>query len=92
MEELDAAFSFTETGNSEIACDWFKHVVEQSYKPAYPAMASFLERVGRRKFLTPIYSRLASAPENKAWAKEVYAKARPGYHSVSYITIDGILK
>jgi len=92
MEELDAAFSFTETGNSEIACDWFKHVVEQSYKPAYPAMASFLERVGRRKFLTPIYSRLASTPENKAWAREVYAKARPGYHSVSYITIDGILK
>ena len=92
MTELDAAFSFTETGNSEIACDWFKHVVDQSYKPAYPAMASFLKSVGRRKFLTPIYSRLAATPENKLWAMEVYEFARPSYHSVSYITIDGILK
>jgi aminopeptidase N len=92
MKELDAVFSFTKTGNSEIACDWFKHVAEQSYKPAYPSMASFLKRVGRRKFLTPLYSRLAATTENKEWAKNVYAEARPGYHSVSYITIDGILK
>lgn len=92
MRQLDAAFQFTETGNSEIACDWFKHAIDQHYKPAYPAMKTFLTSVGRRKFLTPLYTRLAATAENKEWAIEVYKQARPQYHSVSYNTIDGILK
>jgi leukotriene-A4 hydrolase len=92
MNELDAAFHFTQTGNREIACDWFKHCIEQNYKIAYPALKSFLIDVGRRKFLTPLYTRLAATPENKSWAKEVYTLARLGYHSVSYKTIDEILK
>lgn len=91
MESLDKAFHFTQTGNSEIACDWFKHCIEQNYKLAYPAMESFLLRVGRRKFLDPLYSRLALTKENKEWATRVYAKARPGYHSVSANTIDEVL-
>lgn len=92
MAELDHAFDFTKTGNSEIACDWFKHAIEQNYKPAYPAMKTFLTSVGRRKFLTPLYTRLAATDENKVWAKAVYREARPQYHSVSYNTIDEILK
>lgn len=92
MEDLDKAFKFTQTGNSEIACDWFKHCIEQNYKPAYPAMKVFLTTVGRRKFLTPLYSRLAATPENKEWAIKVYEEARPSYHSVSYSTVDEILK
>lgn len=92
MTALDKRFNFTETGNSEIACDWFKHSIEQNYEYAFPAIESFLIRVGRRKFLTPLYERLAKTKDNKEWAKKVYAKARPGYHSVSYNTIDEILK
>lgn len=92
MAELDKAFQFTQTGNSEIACDWFQHCIEQDYQQAFPAMEAFLIRVGRRKFLTPLYERLAKTESHKEWAQEVYAKARPGYHSVSYNTIDGILK
>ncbi|MGB1037252.1 MAG: M1 family metallopeptidase [Bacteroidia bacterium] len=91
LEKLDEKFDLSNTGNSEIACDWFKHCIEQNYKPAYPAMESFLIRVGRRKFLTPLYERLAATPENKEWAVGVYEKARPGYHSVSYNTIDKVL-
>lgn len=89
--ELDAAFAFTSTGNAEIACDWFQRCIEEDYRVAFPSMENFLIRVGRRKFLTPLYERLAMTEEHKAWAKEVYAKARPGYHSVSYNTIDGLL-
>jgi leukotriene-A4 hydrolase len=92
MVQLDEAFDFTSTGNSEIACDWFKHCIEQDYQPAFPALEAFLKKVGRRKFLQPLYERLAETEEHKAWAKEVYAEARKGYHSVSYNTIDEILK
>jgi hypothetical protein len=92
MVELDQNFKFTQTGNSEIACDWFKHCIDNQYEIAFPALSDFLIKVGRRKFLTPLYSRLAKTPKNKVWAKEVYQIARKGYHSVSYNTIDEVLK
>ncbi len=92
MKELDNTFAFTATGNAEIACDWFKHCIDNNYKDAFPAIEEFLTSVGRRKFLEPLYEKLAESEENKLWAKNVYVKARPGYHSVSYNTIDEILK
>lgn len=92
MHELDQNFNFTQTGNSEIACDWFKHCIDHQYEEAFPALNDFLIRVGRRKFLIPLYTRLAKSPQNKAWVKEVYQTARNGYHSVSYNTVDEVLK
>lgn len=91
MADLDAAFNFTNTGNSEIACDWFQRAIATNYTKAYPKMEEFLIAVGRRKFLKPLYGKLAKTPEGKNWALEVYKKARPGYHSVSYNTIDEML-
>lgn len=91
MKDLDNAFHFTNSGNSEIACDWFVLAIEGNYQTAYPKMEEFLIAVGRRKFLKPLYGKLAQTPEGKAWALKVYAKARPGYHSVSTSTIDDML-
>jgi hypothetical protein len=92
MADLDNQFHLTQTGNSEIACDWFKWSIKTKYKTAFPAMDTFLRSVGRRKFLEPLYELLAENEQDKAWAKDVYIRARPGYHSVSYNTIDKILK
>lgn len=88
LKDLDNSFGFTNTGNSEIACDWFQLCIKADYQLAFPALEKFLIRVGRRKFLSPIYELLVLDPEHKKWAHEVYMKARPGYHAVSYNTID----
>jgi leukotriene-A4 hydrolase len=48
--------------------------------------------MGRRKFLKPLYTELAKTPEGLEFARNVYKKARPTYHSVSVNTIDEILK
>jgi len=92
MEALDSTFGLTQGSNAEILCDWFKIAIEKEYKKAYPAIKKFLMSVGRRKFLTPLYERLAKTEEGKDWAKEVFAKARPGYHAVSYQSIEEILE
>jgi leukotriene A-4 hydrolase/aminopeptidase len=92
MAELDAAFHFTDSGNSEILHEWLMNAIERGYEPAYDALERFLLRQGRRKFLKPLYQKLAETPEGLARAKAIYAKARPMYHSVSYRTIDQILK
>ncbi|MEM0999444.1 MAG: M1 family metallopeptidase [Bacteroidota bacterium] len=91
MADLDAAFGFTQSGNSEIQAAWFEHVIRNGYSSGYAALESFLLRVGRRKFLKPLYSALAETPAGKERGLAIYQKARPNYHSVSVGTIDEIL-
>ena len=92
MADLDAAFGFSRSGNSEILSAWLLHAIKNRYEAAYPALETFLTGQGRRKFLKPLYTELAQTPEGKAMAKRIYQKARPTYHSVSYTTVDEILK
>ncbi|MCI0488039.1 MAG: M1 family metallopeptidase [Blastocatellia bacterium] len=92
MAELDAAFKFSNTGNSEILNAWLMHAISNKYELAYPSLERFLTSMGRRKFLKPLYTELAKTPEGLEMAREIYRKARPTYHSVSYNTVDEILK
>jgi leukotriene-A4 hydrolase len=92
MSSLDQRFHFTDSGNSEILSAWLELAILNSYEPAMPALERFLTSQGRRKFLKPLYTKLAATPEGLERAKQIYAKARPTYHSVSQQTIDEILK
>jgi aminopeptidase N len=91
MAELDEVFGFTETGNSELLHAWLHHVIASRYEPGYGALEGFLTGMGRRKFLRPLYRRLAETEEGLAMARRIYAKARPTYHTVATSTIDEIL-
>lgn len=88
--ELDGAFSFTTSGNSEIAALWYEKSILAGYDVVMPQVKKFLVRVGRRKFLTPLYTALVKAGK-KDKALEIYTEARPNYHAVSFHTIDKLL-
>ncbi|HEU5161609.1 MAG TPA: M1 family metallopeptidase [Thermoanaerobaculia bacterium] len=92
MDDLDRAFRFTASRNSEILHEWLMQAIPNGYSPADEALEKFLLRQGRRKFLKPLYQKLAETPDGLQRAREIYAKARPTYHSVSRGTIDGLLK
>ncbi len=92
MAELDKAFRFTRTGNSEILVVWLEMAVRNGYRPANKRLEEFLTTVGRRKYLKPLYEALARTPQGKKRARAIYAKARPGYHPIAVATIDVILK
>lgn len=91
MAALDAAFNFSQSGNSEVLNEWLLRAIESRYEPAYPALERFLTSMGRRKFLKPLYTALAQTPEGMERALRIYRQARPGYHSVSRGTVDEIL-
>lgn len=91
VAELDHTFDLTNSGNSEILCDWFQHCISVDYQPAYKSLERFLTSVGRRKFLSPLYEELVKTDEGKEWAIKVYKKAKPGYHAVSSNSIEDIL-
>ena len=65
--------------------------IPAGYQPVLPQVEQFLKRVGRRKFLTPIYRALLTTPEGTERARAIYAKARPGYHTVARQTMDALL-
>ncbi len=92
MEQLDAAFGFSASGNSEILHEWLMQAIEHDYEPAWSALEKFLLRQGRRKFLKPLYQKLAETPAGMERARAIYRQARPLYHAVSRGTIDALLK
>lgn len=88
MEKLDATFRFTASQNCEIAAAWFVHVIRNRYEVGYDALHQFLCKVGRRKFLSPLYKELMKTEEGAEIAKDIYKEARPNYHSVAVSTYD----
>jgi leukotriene-A4 hydrolase len=92
MAELDRRFHFNESLNSEVLFAWLEKAIDVRYMGAYPAIERFLTSQGRRKFVKPLFEKLVAHPEDLAFAKRVYTKARPTYHPVTRNTIDGILK
>lgn len=92
MARLDREYRLTDSGNSEILCQWLLMAVRAGYRPADRKLEQFLCSVGRRKFLKPLYSELMKTEEGKERAREIYAKARAGYHPIAQATIDGIVQ
>lgn len=91
MTALDQTFDLTHSKNAEIAHAWYLLSVRAGYDVVYPAMSEYLVAIGRRKLIVPLYKELAQTEQGKAWAVNVYQKARPGYHGLAQGTIDGIL-
>jgi leukotriene-A4 hydrolase len=91
IKKIDEQIGFAQSGNAEIMTEWFLLNIASGYDGNFDALEKFLIKVGRRKFLKPLYSALALNEEYKKWALGVYEKARAGYHAVSFQTIDEIL-
>jgi aminopeptidase N len=91
MAELDAAFHFTDTGNSEILAEWLLRALRTGYDAAWPALERFLVSQGRGKFLRPLYTEMAKTPAGAEMALRIYEKARPGYHPLGQQMVDKIL-
>lgn len=91
LEIIDKKLDFKNWGNAEVATEWFVLGVHSGYKGIEKPMERFLSKIGRRKFLLPIYTALAESEKGKNWAITIYSKYRQNYHPVSIGTIDKIL-
>jgi leukotriene A-4 hydrolase/aminopeptidase len=91
MQQLDNAYHFTTSKNSEIADLWYVMAITSDYQVAYPAMEQFLSQVGRRKFLEPLYEEMVNSGK-KDMAKTIYSKYRMNYHPLAQTTLDKLIK
>jgi hypothetical protein len=91
MKDLDLAFDLTDSQNAEIAFAWYVKAIDANYAPAMTAIDSFLGRVGRGKFLYPLYEELIKANQ-RTFAERVFEKSRALYHPIAQHRIEEILQ
>ena len=80
---LDAALGLTGRGNHEILVEWLTVAAGSDYEPAFPRLREVLLRVGRMKYLRPLYGALGRHPRTRTLARDVFAEASPRYHQLS---------
>jgi hypothetical protein len=66
-------------------------VIRNAYTPGFPRLEEYLQSVGRRKLIEPLYEELMKTPAGAAMAKRVFAQVRPGYHVYTAAAIDAIV-
>ncbi|HET7358609.1 MAG TPA: M1 family metallopeptidase [Rhodanobacteraceae bacterium] len=91
MQALDAAWHLTGTPNAEIGMRWYTHAIAAGDKAVWPAAAEHMTRIGRLYLTMPLYAALAKTPAGLAYAKQVYAKARSGYHPMTQQAVESLL-
>ncbi len=92
FNSLNKQYAWGVSGNAEIQAAWFEKAINAGYgKVLLEGIDKFLSKVGRRKFLEPLYSAMLSHGMEKE-ANDIYKKARKGYHFVSVKSIDALLK
>jgi len=67
---LDAALDLSRRGNHEILVEWLTVAAGSGYEPAFPRLREVLTRVGRMKYLRPLYAGHGTPPPHPG--------ARPG--------------
>lgn len=92
MEAIDTEFNFTKGGNFIIKRQWFVQAISHQYKAANPAIEQFLIGISRTGSVMMLYKEMVKTPEGKIWAKQIFDKAKSGYHATTVQAVEGILK
>ena len=89
--ELDDNFALTQRQNSEIAHDWLLISIRHHYEPAYARLIDYLNNIGRVKLIKPLYEALMADESLNNLGRQIYQKARSGYHPIATVQLDQIV-
>jgi len=90
IKELDAAWHLTGTPNAEIGMRWYTHAIDSGDKDVWSAAAEHMTRIGRLYLTLPLYKAFAKTPDGLAYAEQVYAKAKAGYHPLTQQAVESV--
>jgi hypothetical protein len=83
LDWLDAQLGLTGRGNYEILVAWLTIAASSDYEPVFGRLREVLTRVGRMKFLRPLFVALGQHPRTRQLGRDIYQAAREIYHSLS---------
>jgi len=90
--QLDQTFEFKSSANAEIKCAWLNYGIENQYtEQIKPEIEDFLGRVGRRKYILPIYEALVASGYGQ-YAEQMFERFNNRYHPISRASIEKSLR
>jgi leukotriene A-4 hydrolase/aminopeptidase len=89
---LDENLDLTGHGNYETVVEWLTIAAGSDYEPVFGRVREILTRVGRMKYLRPIYTALGKHERTRALAREIFEEARAGYHGVARRVVETVLE
>ncbi|GLQ86692.1 M1 family metallopeptidase [Dyella flagellata] len=90
MQQLDSAWQLTGTPNAEIGMRWYVHAIAAGDKATWKAAAEHMTRIGRLYLTLPVYRALSKTQDGLTFAKQVYAKAKSGYHPLTQQAVEAL--
>jgi aminopeptidase N len=88
---LDQQLQLTERGNYEILVEWLTIAAGSDYEPVFDRVRQVLLRVGRMKYLRPLYTALGRHARTRKLGREIFAAAAPGYHALSKRVVEAVI-
>jgi hypothetical protein len=85
---LDAQLGLTGRGNYEILVEWLTIAAGSDYEPVFGRLREVLTRVGRMKFLRPLFVALGKHARTRQLGRDIYNAAQETYHSLSRRVIE----
>jgi leukotriene-A4 hydrolase len=85
---LDAQLGLTGRGNYEILVEWLTIAAGSDYAPVFGRIREVLTRVGRMKFLRPLFAALGKHARTQQLGRDIYHAAHETYHSLSRRVIE----
>jgi aminopeptidase N len=92
LAALDRDLNLSREGNNEVLFAWLNLALANRYDPAVPGAEQFLARVGRRKFVLPLFRTLWETGDwGRPIASRIYARTRGSYHAVTRGSVDAVV-
>ena len=89
---LDARFAFTASTNYDVLVTWLTLALQAGDASVLPRVQEVLGKVGRMKYLRPLYTALAKNPQTRALASACFAAAGKGYHPIAQQLVESLLR
>ena len=89
---LDARFDLSASKNTEILVSWLTLALESGHFDVMPAVKGVATRVGRMKYLKPLFSALLAKPETASQAKALYEQVHTRWHPIAQQVISGLIQ
>jgi hypothetical protein len=91
-KELDAKYSLTTSTNPEVLVSWLILACESGYSAVLPRVEQLLGRIGRMKYLKPLYQALAGRDDTRQLAHDLFERFRATYHPIAQQLLRGVLR
>ncbi|HEY4001806.1 MAG TPA: M1 family metallopeptidase [Candidatus Xenobia bacterium] len=89
--ELDERFHLSDSRNDEVLVSFLTLATESGYEPVLPRVEEVLGRVGRMKFLKPLFLALTKKEETRSKARAWFDKYQAAYHPIARQVVGNLL-